>query len=480
MKIGALPKPDSIKLEKSVSGRRAKLFDRTTQQLTRSQSEADSLILDAHTLKDLEILHATGHRESLFEFCNQTRTEGGAQILKQRMQRPWSNPERILTTQKSISYIIKHREAFKKLPAYITQSVENYQRGILLMVTEDNKVEFTIGAFLLWVNHDRHYRNIVHGVQIACSVIRALRVFADQADLNEPEGELAVLLKEIKELLARPNMLKIPEKEIEGGWYWRILRLDQIFRLSEKETILRLLQLIYEIDALVSMSVTTEKHGFVLPQVEEGPTQVHAEGLVHPGLDGAISNAVELDQNQRVLFLTGPNMAGKTTYLRAFATAFYLAHLGIGVPAEKFSFSPAQRMFSSISLSDDLHAGISYFRAEALRVKAVAQAISEGYRVVALLDEPFKGTNVKDAFDASLAILQRFASKENCLFMFLSHLIELDEHLDDVGQIKRCHFEAQESEGRLHFNYLIQPGVSAQRLGVRVLNEERVFELLDK
>lgn len=478
--LGALPKAGSSTLPKSTSGRRAKLFDRTTQQLARTQAESDSLILDAHTLKDLEIFQAEGDRTSLYDFCNQTRTEGGAKILQQRMQFPWSNPERIRTTQDSISYIIKHREAFTKLPAYITQSVENYQRGILLMVTENNKIEFTIGASLLWVNHDRHYRHIVHGVQIACSVIRSLRIFAEQTELNSAEGELVPLLEEMKVLLTRPNIAKIPKKEIEGGWYWRVLRLDQIFRLTEKKTVLRLLQLIYEIDALTSLADTTEKHGFVFPKVEEGPTRVQAEGLVHPCIKDATPNPVLLDQNQRVLFLTGPNMAGKTTYLRAFATAFYLAHLGVGVPAKSFSFAPTERLFTSISLSDDLYAGISYFRAEALRVKAVAQAISEGLSVVALLDEPFKGTNVKDAFDASLVILQRFASKDNCLFMFLSHLIELDEHLEDVHQIKRCHFEAQEVAGKLSFNYLIQPGVSDQRLGVRVLKEEGVFELLNK
>ena len=131
------------------------------------------------------------------------------------------------------------------------------------------------------------------------------------------------------------------------------------------------------------------------------------------------------------------------------------------------------------SLHDDLRNGVSYFRAEALRVKAIAQAIAEGYRVVAILDEPFKGTNVKDALDASLAILERFAARRDCLFMFSSHLIELSERLSSTGQIDCRYFEAEEGEGRLRFDYLLRPGVSSQRLGMRVLREEGVFELLD-
>jgi len=139
----------------------------------------------------------------------------------------------------------------------------------------------------------------------------------------------------------------------------------------------------------------TSKNKFAMPDLQEGPSTVHAEGLVHPFVPSPVANGVALDQNQRVLFLTSPNMTGKTTYLRAIATALYFAHLGMAVPASSFKFTPAQNLFSSISLSNDLHNGVSYFRAEALRAKAVAQAIAGGNRVIALLEEPFKRTNVK-------------------------------------------------------------------------------------
>lgn len=255
--------------------------------------------------------------------------------------------------------------------------------------------------------------------------------------------------------------------------------MDQVFRLHEKVAIARLLQLTYETDALVAMADVTDKHELVLPRIEEGPLRVHAEGLVHPLLRNAVANPVELDQEHRVLFLTGPNMAGKTTYLRSVATALYLAHLGMGVPARSFRFVPAQRLFTSISLNDDLHDGVSYFRAEALRVKAIAEAVAEGHRVVALMDEPFKGTNVKDALDASLAVLERLAAREDCLFIFSSHLIELSEQLRVVAQVACHYFEAEAGEGRLRFEYQLRPGVSTQRLGMRVLREEGIFELLD-
>lgn len=449
------------------------------QDSSYAREESDLLVLDPHTFKDLEIFASETEEASLFQFCNLSRTKGGAKVLRRRMERPWSNAARIRATQESLSFILAHRAAFTKQPsAYNTNRVEHYAHDALPMVIHENLLEFSLGAFALWANHKRYYFNIVSGVQVTCGMIRALRSFVAQVELASPVGEFAPLFEEMQALLALPRLSHVPDQEIGSG-VLRILRLDQVFRLHEKVAIDRLRHLIYETDALVAMADVTCKYGFVLPHIEEGPLRVHADGLVHPFVQKAVANPVELDQERRVLFLTGPNMAGKTTYLRAFATALYLAHLGMGVPAHNFRFVPAQRLFSSISLNDDLHGGVSYFRAEALRVKAVARAIAEGYRVVSVMDEPFKGTNVKDALDASLEILERFAAREDCLFMFSSHLIELGEQLSAIGQIDCRFFEAEENEGRLRFDYRLHQGVSIQRLGMRVLREEGIFELLD-
>jgi DNA mismatch repair protein MutS len=440
------------------------------------------MVLDAHTFKDLEIFESATGGTSLFQFCNLTRSNGSAKALRQRMKRPWSSVARIRAAQESLAFILAERQAFGKLASvvYTASRVDRYTHEILPVVKHENLLEFTLGAFELWLSYSgRGFSKIVLGVQDTCRLIRLLRRFLAQAELASAAGELASVFDEMRELLARPKLARIPDREIAGWWAWRILRAHQVFRLHEKATIARLLELIYETDALTALADVTRKHGFVLPRIEQGPLRAHAEGLIHPFVRNAVPNPVELDQERRVLFLTGPNMAGKTTYLRAFATALYLAHLGVGVPARSFRFVPAQRLFSSISISDDVHSGVSYFRAEALRVKAIAEALADGYRVVALMDEPFKGTNVKDALDASRAILERLAERQDCLFMFSSHLIELSEHLSAVDQVDCRYFEAEKGGGRLRFEYVLRPGVSNQRLGMRVLREEGIFELLD-
>ncbi len=448
--------------------------------MSQSQMEANQLVLDGYTVKDLEIFESEADGASLFQFCNLSRTEGGAKTLRRRMAHPWSNADRIKSTQDSLSFILTQRDAFTTLPsAYTASRVERYTREPLPIVIQNNVIEFSLGAFSLWADHDRHYSDIARGVHVTCGMMQVLRSFVKQTKLASLSGELVALIDEMRSLLNTRRLASIPDQGV-GRRVWKVLRADQVFRMHEKEAVSRLLQLVYEIDALVAMADVTQKHGFILPEINMGALRVRAEGLVHPFVENAVANPVELDERRRVLFLTGPNMAGKTTYLRAVATALYLAHLGMGVPASRFSFVPAQRLFSSFSLSDDLRGGVSYFRAEALRIKAIAQAVAEGHKVIALMDEPFKGTNVKDALDASLAILKRFAVKKDCLFMLSSHLIELVDRLATTAQIDYRYFDARVDGERLCFDFLLHSGVSDQRLGMRVLQEEGIFELLDE
>jgi DNA mismatch repair protein MutS len=396
------------------------------------------------------------------------------------MERPWASASAIRATQDSLSFILAKRDSFDDLPTnFVTNRVEHYLRDVLPTVEHDNLFEFALSAVSSWASRDRYYFRILVGVKVTCKLVHTLRRFTEQLESMPSVGELTPLLDELRTLLARQALALVPTQADSLG-FWRTLRLNRVFRVPERKSIRRLLTIAYEIDALVAMADTTQENTLVIPRVDEGALHVRAEDLVHPLIEKPVANPVELDQEHRGLFLTGPNMVGKTTYLRAFATALYLAHLGMGVPARSFRFAPVQRLFSSLSLKDSLHEGVSYFRAEALRVRDIAEAVVGGYRVVAIMDEPLKGTNVKDISEASLAILHRLASKPNCMFMFSSHQIELSNELNKSADKIDCRcFTAIEHEDRLRFDFRLRTGVSSQRIGMRVLREEGVFELFD-
>lgn len=460
--------------------RSASQFD--TESSPCNVEEPAFLRLDAQTVLDLEIFEST-EGASVFQLCNLTRTQGGEVLLRKRMELPSADPSRIRGTQKALVYIMENRKLFEKFLVgnlrFITGNIETYMQAALPVVTPGNPIEFTFGAISLYANNTDSFFRIARGVQLTCKLADMLRAFLEQSELVSPAGELAPLIEEAKTLLFNGPLSKVDQEKAgtRPGKFWRVLRLDQLIRVREAECVSRLLCLVYEIDVLIAMADCTKKHSFVLPAIDEGALHVHAEGLVHPFVKNAVANPVELNQQRRGLFLTGANMAGKTTYLRAFAIALYLAHLGMGVPARSYRFVPVERLISSISLSDSLHRGVSYFRAEALRVKDVADAIVAGYRVVAIMDEPFKGTNVKDTLEASYEILTRFSQMSNFLFMFSSHQVDLAEQLRGAMDLR--YFAAIETEERLRFDYRLRPGVSTQRIGVRVLREEGVFDLFD-
>ena len=452
-------------------------------QQSSSSTQEDKLVLDPQTIRDLEIFSSDHGGLSFLKFCDLSRSAGGNKVLKRRLESPWSTADSIIATQQALKFIIQHSGSFKRLPAgYAAFSVEKYQREILPHVTSTKLTGFAFGSLTIWSTENSHYFKISQGVARTCKLLEKLHQFVEQPAMAQVEGELVPILSELKKLLTHPLLPK-DGREIENFFFfkvWKVFRLDNIFRFRVPDVISRLLEIVYEIDALVSMAEFTRNQGYIFPQVDAGPLHIYAEGLVHPFLVDAVANNLRLDDRRRGLFLTGPNMAGKTTYLRAVTMSLYMAHLGMGVPAKHYAFVPIERLFSSISISDNLHQGVSYFRAEALRVKEIAQAVVAGFKVLATMDEPFKGTNVQDSFEASSAIIDNFSSRDNCLFMFSSHQIELGEKLGDMGYPldRRC-FTAVENEARLRFDFTLREGVSSQRIGMRVLNEEGVFDLFN-
>ena len=479
MKIGYLPSISALLKKSSI--RQGQTTSRYTIKAVKAHKpQSRPLMLDAQTKKDLEIFASEGDSQSLFELYNSTRTQGGGQILRQRMDFPFADAQSILAAQQAIEFIARHENIFAKIGFWITGRVERYLRDPLMFIVPRGLWSFAIGALTMKLVDNRHYIRIFRGVQLTCLLVQSLRKFLQQVADLEISGELAPLIEEISLILNNPEFTVVPKKELHGKNFFRVLRLDQSFRIYNKESVQRLLHVTYELDALLALADATYANKYVIPNIIDGQTQLAALGLTHPLLPNAIPNDISLDQESRLLFLTGPNMAGKTTYLKAIATATYLAHLGMGVPAREFSFTPVESLFSSISITDNLHSGTSYFLAEVLRIKAIAEAVAGHQKVIAVMDEPFKGTNVKDALEASSAIIRRLVSKPDCLFLFSSHLIELEDEFETGMKIKKAYFEADESAATLHFDYQVHAGVSSQRLGMRVLSEQGVLRLLDR
>jgi len=112
------------------------------------------------------------------------------------------------------------------------------------------------------------------------------------------------------------------------------------------------------------------------------------------------------------------------------------------------------------------------------RVREVATVLVEGRRILALFDEVFKGTNVKDALDASSMVVKGFSRARRSGFVFASHLTELAEDLQEEASVRFVHFDGEVENGRARYEFRLKPGVSSQRLGLHLLRQEGVPDLL--
>lgn len=280
----------------------------------------------------------------------------------------------------------------------------------------------------------------------------------------------AEFIKELEKEL--PGMAELP--------FSRAVSLDRRLRVSRRAQIASMMELLYSLDVWISVSSVAEERGFCFAEAVDGKDSfLEIEDVCHPALKSAVPNSVRMDGESNVFFLTGVNMAGKSTLMKSVAVALYLAQMGFPVPASSMRFTPMDGIFTSINVSDNISLGYSHFYAEVLRVKGIAEKVGQGFRLFIIFDELFKGTNVKDAYDATLAVTQAFARHRGCLFIISTHIIEVASDLEDsCGNIRfRC-LSSEMKDGRLVYDYRLRDGISTDRHGMTIIRNEHILDII--
>jgi len=255
-------------------------------------------------------------------------------------------------------------------------------------------------------------------------------------------------------------------------------RLDHIFRFCAYEKLKDILEIVYQIDAFQVVAETMGEYGWVFPELSESK-EIEINGLYHPFLKDAVTNDVKINEEKNLFFITGANMAGKSTFLKAFGLAVYMAHLGFPVAAASMRTGIFNGLFSTINISDDLNKGYSHFYSEVLRVKSVAEKINQTGNLVVIFDELFRGTNVKDAHDATLAIISTFAKVKGSVFLVSSHIMEVADRLRAVANIRFGYFQSFIDGTTPVYSYRLLKGVTEDRLGMLIIENERIIEIIE-
>ena len=248
-----------------------------------------------------------------------------------------------------------------------------------------------------------------------------------------------------------------------------------------KDKLNRLIEHFSRLDAWYSMAMATRHYGLQFPTftTDQRP-YIAADGLFHILLQTPIPYQLEMNHENNFIFLTGANMAGKSTFIKAVGLAVYLAHIGMSVPAKSMDLTFFNGLLSNIQVTDNILKGESYFFNEVQRIKNTITKINNGQKWLVLIDELFKGTNVQDAMRCSSAVIKGLLKIENSLFILSTHLYEIGEELKEYPNIAFRYFETQVTDTRLEFSYRLKEGISNDRLGYLILQREGVVDLIEK
>jgi DNA mismatch repair protein MutS len=435
------------------------------------------MLIDKQTLSDLDIFKPDETALTVFALIDKTKTAGGRYRLREKLFHPPQNIEDLMRQQDVIKYLSQNPGNYK-LP-FSTRQIKTLELYLSSNIEITKKFDFfTCAKFYL--TDINAYKEIKQSILEVVNFIATFKAYIT----TKMNGVLPQILENLHDdifnFAHNADCQPIIKKGgFKGPILAEVLKSDMILRTELKPALKNIVDWYYELEALLSMAGTVAEHQFNFPSFTNDQDILFcAEGLFHPLLANPVPYSIELKKDSNFIFLTGPNMAGKTTFLKSAGIAIYLAHLGMGIPARTGSLSYFDRLFTSINIPDEVLKGYSYFLSEVKRVKELAELLNSGERVFSLFDELFRGTNVKDAYDATVLIISGLANCDDSVFILSSHLWEIHNDIRDFHNIRNYYFESEIRMGNPAFNYHLQPGVSDTRLGMTIIDNEKIMELL--
>ena len=434
--------------------------------------------VDTTTLNDLSIFH---HDEelSVFYHLNFTKTNSGKERLHSILAYPHSSVKDIEQTQQTIRELINHIHSF---PTTITNGtlmvIERfYDTPINSYPRKANIFE----SFAYKILNSSDYSLTKYSAQHFIIFLKGMERFGKLFEKNK-SIKLQTWAQKIELLLHEPVAQIMLQKENEKKLRVKeVVLFGSFLRKHFHNQINDLINAYSQIDAYVSLATACIKYNFCFPSFNENQSpQVFAENLFHLQLQQPVAYNVEMNEQKSLLFLTGANMGGKSTFIKALGIAVYLAHVGMGVPAKKMALSLFNGMLSNIQVMDNIVKGESFFFNEVQRIKHTVEKISDGKKWLVLIDELFKGTNQQDAIKCSITVIEGLRKMQNCLFVLSTHLYEIGDALKQHSNILFKYFETSIVNDQLIFSYQMKDGISNDRIGYLILKREGVVSLLEK
>jgi len=435
-----------------------------------------SFDIDKQTIEELNLL-GKFRQGSVFGLFNKVKTGGGEQLLNEMFNHPL---ERVSAINMR-SAIFRFFEGLQPVFPFDVPQVA-LMRDYLDSKTGKSTLGSLAGLlknkWLAILIRDERYKKTIQGLQATIVTLNRCYDFLD--GIKGSPGPYSIRVKQILSILSEKRLEQLRGLDIYRELPVKKLAFfDHLLKGSLHNEMREVIDFIYELDVNIAVSSVSKEKGFTYANALPADVNIlSAAGLSHPCLNGAVGNSIHLNQNSNLIFLTGANMAGKSTLMKTVGIGLYLAHMGFPIAAEHMEFSIRDGMYSSINVADNIDLGYSHFYAEVIRVKQAAEATASGKRLLLMFDELFKGTNVKDAYDGTLAVTEAFAAYDDCLFIVSTHIIEVGEALQSSPDIQFVYMPTIMQELTPTYTYKLREGITEDRQGMMIIRNEGILDLL--
>ncbi len=308
--------------------------------------------------------------------------------------------------------------------------------------------------------------NRVHGYYIEISKGQAAKAPDDYVRRQTLKAAERYITPELKEF--EDKVLSARERALAREKFLYEQLLDRLH-----ETLATLQNTAYaiaELDVLLCFAERAESLNLTKPGLSDEPC-IEIRGGRHIVVEQVIetpfvANDLTLTDDLRLLVITGPNMGGKSTYMRQTALIAILAHIGSFVPADALRIGPIDRIFTRIGASDDIAGGRSTFMVEMTEAATILNnATAES---LVLMDEIGRGTSTFDGLSLAWAAAHYMGEEARAFTLFATHYFELTALADEIPACRNVHLDATEHEGRLVFLHAVKPGPANQSYGLQV------------
>ena len=308
--------------------------------------------------------------------------------------------------------------------------------------------------------------NKVHGFYIEISKAQAKAAPAEYIRRQTLKGAERFVTAELKAF--EDKILGARERALARE---RRLYEDLLDRLgSELSSLQQTVAAVAELDVLLDLTERAATLNLTRPELTEEPEIRYRAGrhlgVAHASEAPFVPNDLELDGSVRMLIVTGPNMGGKSTYMRQTALIVVLAHIGSFVPAEAATIGPIDRIFTRIGAADDLTGGRSTFMVEMTETANVLNNATEASLV--LMDEIGRGTSTFDGLSLAWAAARQLARSIRAFTLFATHYFELTSLPEELPACANVHLDATEHGRELIFLHSVRPGPANQSYGLHV------------